>query len=64
MPSLHGEKREGGKGKRVRAGRRVRKGGREGKREEEEGGRVKKICKLCVSIRVKIYVHCDIHVHV
>lgn len=37
-------------------------GGREGKREEEEGGRVKRVCKQCVSVTVKIYVHCDIHV--
>lgn len=54
---------EGGReGKRVRERRRVRKGGREGKREEEEGGRVERVCKQCVSVTVKIYVHCDIHV--
>ena len=66
MPSLHGgEGRRGREGKeRVREGRRVRKEGREGKREEEDGGRVERVCKQCVSVTVKIYVHCDIHVHV
>lgn len=54
MPSLHG-------GRRGREGR-EREWGREGGREEEEGRRVERVCKQCVSVTVKIYVHCDIHV--
>ena len=42
----------------------MRKGGREGKREEEEGGRVERVCKLCVSVTVKIYVYIVIYMYI
>lgn len=56
---------EGGReGKESEGGKESEEGREGGKREEEKGRRVERVCKQCVSVTVKIYVHCDIHVHV
>lgn len=55
---------EGGREGKESEGGKESEEGREGGKREEEGRRVERVCKLCVSVTVKIYVHCDIHVHV